>query len=434
MQTMTLRRGAAWFVVAVIAPPLLAGALLVQRSAQAAETDALAHVDDAVGDAQAAYDTTAARLADQAQILADRNAAEQVTTDRPTPARRWVRAELDDPRAIGRADLAVLVRRDRTPLASAVADDAVDVAARLEEIADAVTGEPPPGLLLHSRALWPAGRFVGWVITGRVIDDVLLRALPADARGTGRGRPCDRRHRPRAGEACGTPRRVSRRTGQDRSRHRRGRGGTDRRARPDAGGVAAGGRCGNAGSGVDGTRGLGGCGGPAGSARDWTRDRHPRPSCGHRRTAGDRGRARRTGRRGRCRRAACARRCGQRRGRGAGPPAAGARRQSRAAAWCALAARRDAVEQPGPGPHAGGGHRHRDGHRAGGPRHAGADHRGRRPGHPHRSRVRSTARHQVRRAEPARVGGAHRAVGPTAGPTAWSSPPRSTVASSRPTS
>ena len=128
MPTMTLRGCAAWFVVAVIAPPLLAGALLVQRSARAAETDALAHVGDAVDDAQAAYDTTAARLADQAQILADRNAAEQVTTDRPAPARRWVRAELDEPRAIGRADFAVLVRRDRTPLASAVVDDAVDVA------------------------------------------------------------------------------------------------------------------------------------------------------------------------------------------------------------------------------------------------------------------------------------------------------------------
>jgi two-component system cell cycle response regulator len=180
VQTMTLRRRAAWFVVVVIVLPLLAGALLVQRSAQVAATDAPAQVDAALVDALAAYDTTTARLADQAQILADRNAAEQVTTDRPGPARRWLRRELDDPRAVGRADFAVLVRRDRTPLAAAVTDDAIDIDARVDEIADAVTGEPPPGLLLHSRALWPTGRFVGWVVAGRVIDDGLLRALPAD--------------------------------------------------------------------------------------------------------------------------------------------------------------------------------------------------------------------------------------------------------------
>jgi len=180
VQTMTLRRRAAWFVVVVIVLPLLAGALLVQRSAQAAATDAPAQVDDALVDALVAYETTTARLADQAQILADRNAAGQVTSDRPGPARRWLRWELDDPRAVGRADFAVLVRRDRTPLAAAVADDAIDIDARADAVADAVTGEPPPGLLLHSRALWPNGRFVGWVVTGRVIDDGLLRALPAD--------------------------------------------------------------------------------------------------------------------------------------------------------------------------------------------------------------------------------------------------------------
>jgi len=180
VQTMTLRRRAAWFVVVVVVLPLLAGALLVQRSAQAAATDAPGQVDEALVDALAAYDIAVARLADQAQILADRNAAEQVTTDRPGPARRWLRWQLDDPRALGRADLAVLVRRDRTPLAAAVADDTVDIDAHVDAIADAVTGEPPPGLLLHSRALWPADQFVGWVVTGRVIDGGLLRTLPAD--------------------------------------------------------------------------------------------------------------------------------------------------------------------------------------------------------------------------------------------------------------
>ncbi len=177
--TMTLRSRVAWFVAVVVVLPLLVGSALLQRSTQVSAVDAPRTVARAMDDALAQFDLVQERIFDQAELLALANAAARVTDDRSAPARRWLTEQLANPRAAARADFALIVRRDRTPLAIAYSDPAVDLDGRVDELADAVTGDAPPGLLTRSRALWPAGQFVGWVVTGVQIDDELLRSLPA---------------------------------------------------------------------------------------------------------------------------------------------------------------------------------------------------------------------------------------------------------------
>ncbi len=178
--TMTVRARVAWFVTVVVVLPLLAGALLLQRSTQAAANDEPRMVARAMTAARARFELVQTQVADQAEMLAHANAAARVTDDRPGPARRWLTEQLSTPRAAARADFALLVRRDRTPLALAYSTPTVGLGARIDELTDAVTGEAPPGLIIASRALWPARQFVGWVVTGMRIDDALLRSLPAD--------------------------------------------------------------------------------------------------------------------------------------------------------------------------------------------------------------------------------------------------------------
>lgn len=175
----TLRGRVTWFVTLVIIVPLLAGALLLQRSAQAARTDVPADVGRTTDDALDRLDVVQARIADEAELIAERDAAAQVRADRPNSAAKWLREQLAVPGSSERADFAVIVRRDRTALAMAVAGDVEELPATEDELAAAVTNAPPPGLLTHTRALWPAGQFAGWLVTGRVIDADLLAELPA---------------------------------------------------------------------------------------------------------------------------------------------------------------------------------------------------------------------------------------------------------------
>ncbi|MBW3606182.1 MAG: hypothetical protein KY460_15025, partial [Actinobacteria bacterium] len=158
---MALRTRVAWFVTIVVVLPLLAGALLVQRSAELAAADAPQTVARTMADAHERFELVQARLWDQAELLAGANAAARVIDDRSAPARRWLTELMADPRAAARADFAMLVRRDRTPLAIGYGDPTLDLDDRVDESADAVTGEPPPGLLLSSRALWRAGPWGG---------------------------------------------------------------------------------------------------------------------------------------------------------------------------------------------------------------------------------------------------------------------------------
>src|SRR5918994_525110 len=53
---------------------------------------------------------------DQAELLAQRNAAARVTADDPSAAQEWLAEQFDDA-ATARADFVMLVRRDRTLLA-----------------------------------------------------------------------------------------------------------------------------------------------------------------------------------------------------------------------------------------------------------------------------------------------------------------------------
>ncbi|CAN5892981.1 hypothetical protein BH23ACT10_BH23ACT10_21570 [soil metagenome] len=176
---MTLHSRVALFVIVVVVLPLLAGAVLLQRSTQAAATDAPQTVTRTMADVQERFALVGERLRDQAELFAGANAAARVTDDRSAPARRWLTDLMGDPRAAARADFVLLVRRDRTPLAIGYGDTTLDLTDRVDEIADAATGPPPPGLLLESRPLWPVNQFVGWVVTGVVIDDALVRTLPA---------------------------------------------------------------------------------------------------------------------------------------------------------------------------------------------------------------------------------------------------------------
>ncbi len=175
----TLRGRVAWFVTLVIVAPLLAGALLLQRGAQAAQTDAPAEVARSMDDALDRLEVIRARVADEAELIAERNAAAQVAADRPNSAAKWLREQLAIPGSAERTDFAVIVRRDRTPLAMAVGEGAGAPPVTAEQVAAAVTEGHLPGLVTHTRALWPAGQFVGWLVTGRRVDADLLGELPA---------------------------------------------------------------------------------------------------------------------------------------------------------------------------------------------------------------------------------------------------------------
>jgi diguanylate cyclase (GGDEF)-like protein len=119
------------------------------------------------------------RTLDLAELLAQRNAAAQVTADDPSAAQEWLAEQFEDI-ASAQADMVMLVRRDRTPLAvhQIAAPTGID-GPTAEQIASEVGSTPPPGVAFETRALWPAGKFVGWVVVGIWQDDDFARSLPA---------------------------------------------------------------------------------------------------------------------------------------------------------------------------------------------------------------------------------------------------------------
>lgn len=178
MVGMGLRGLVTLFVVAVIVLPLLAGAALLQRVSGPAQSPTPAELDRTVRTTQERVALLRARVADQAELLAQANAAARVTGGDVDEAERWL-AEVYDDAAAARADVVLLVLRDRTPLAlhegSAPNGFAMPAA---EELAESVTGPPPSGVLLAARPLWPSGRFVGWAVAAVWLDDDFVRALP----------------------------------------------------------------------------------------------------------------------------------------------------------------------------------------------------------------------------------------------------------------
>ncbi|HSK96943.1 MAG TPA: diguanylate cyclase [Euzebyales bacterium] len=190
-------RGRVTLLVVVVVLPLLAGAALLQRVSTRAAAPTAAEMDAALGAARERIALLRARAADQAELLAQRNAAARVTADDAADAQEWLAeqfpsrgsadvparvsrdAKFDDA-AAARSDIVLLVRRDRTPLAvHQAAPPAGITGPTAEQIARNVSGPPPPGVALETRALWPAGQFAGWVVTGVWLDDELARGLPA---------------------------------------------------------------------------------------------------------------------------------------------------------------------------------------------------------------------------------------------------------------
>jgi two-component system cell cycle response regulator len=165
--------------VLLIVVPLLGGTGLVERVSARSPDPTPAELEQALGAARDRITLLNGRAADQVELLAQRNAAGRVTADDPAQARAWLREQFDEA-AAARADILLLVRHDRTPLA--VHQGAAPTGIRAptaEQIASHVTGPPPPGVALEARALWPAGRFAGWAVAGVWLDDAFARDLPA---------------------------------------------------------------------------------------------------------------------------------------------------------------------------------------------------------------------------------------------------------------
>jgi diguanylate cyclase (GGDEF)-like protein len=164
-------------VVAVVLPLLVGTALVQVASVRAAKPTAV-ELAQALDAARDHITLLRDRAADQAELLAQRNAAGRVIADDAPAAQEWL-AEQMDVAGEQRADIVLLVRRDRTPLAvhQAAAPAGID-APTAEQIARHVTGTPPPGVALETRPLWPVGQFAGWVVTGNWLDDELARDLP----------------------------------------------------------------------------------------------------------------------------------------------------------------------------------------------------------------------------------------------------------------
>ena len=168
-------------LVVVVVLPLLAGAVELQRISAAARAGApaAAELQQAVDASRNHIAVARGRALDQAELLAQRNAAARVTADDPSAAQEWLAEQFDDA-AAARADFVMLVRRDRTLLAvhQGAAPTGID-GPTAEQIASHVTGAPPAGVTFETRALWPAGQFVGWVVVGIWLDDDFARSLPA---------------------------------------------------------------------------------------------------------------------------------------------------------------------------------------------------------------------------------------------------------------
>jgi two-component system, cell cycle response regulator len=187
-------RGRVTLLVVVVVLPLLAGAALLQRVSARAGAPTAAELGEALDAARDRITLARDRAADQGELLAQRNAAARVTADDASDAQEWLADQLLVPKAppsvsrdtkvdaaaAARADIVLLVRRDRTPLAvHQIRAPAGFKGPTAEQIARHVTGPPPPGVALEARALWPAGQFAGWVVTGIWLDDDLARRLPA---------------------------------------------------------------------------------------------------------------------------------------------------------------------------------------------------------------------------------------------------------------
>lgn len=174
---MSLRGRVTLFVVAVVVLPLLAGAVLVQRLSDDAQSTP-GGLDRAVEASRGRIALLRARASDQADMLALANAAARMTADDPDEAREFLVEQFDS--TVQRADAVMLVRRDRTPLAQYEGSAPEGITApSAEDIAAQVTGPQPPGALVETRALWPAGRFVGWAVAIIWLDDDFARSLPA---------------------------------------------------------------------------------------------------------------------------------------------------------------------------------------------------------------------------------------------------------------
>ena len=177
---MSLRSRVTLFVVVVIVLPLLGGSVLVARFSGSSTEPAPRVVMQSLAAARSRLELLRARAADQAEFLAQGNAAARVTADDQAEAEDWLAEQFAADAAVSRADVAVLVRRDRTPLAMHRASEPSGGApASAEDIARGVNGSSPRGVALEARALWPAGRFVGWAVTGVWLDDDFTEALPA---------------------------------------------------------------------------------------------------------------------------------------------------------------------------------------------------------------------------------------------------------------
>ena len=177
---MSLRSRVTLFVVVVIVLPLLGGTVLVARFSGSSTEPAPHVVMQSLAAARSRLELLRARAADQAEFLAQGNAAARVTADDQAEAEDWLAEQFAADAAVSRADVAVLVRRDRTPLAMHRASEPSGGApASAEDIARGVNGSSPRGVALEARALWPAGRFVGWAVTGVWLDDDFTEGLPA---------------------------------------------------------------------------------------------------------------------------------------------------------------------------------------------------------------------------------------------------------------
>ena len=175
---MSLRGRVTLFVVAVVVVPLLCGTALVQWVSDRDGRSAPAELDQAIATSRDRIALLRARAADQAELLAQANAAALVTEDDPDAAYEFLVEQLDP--TAQRADAVLLVRRERTPLAQYEGSAPEGVTApSAEEIAAQVTGQTPAGVLVETRPLWPAGRFVGWAVAVVWLDDDFAASLPA---------------------------------------------------------------------------------------------------------------------------------------------------------------------------------------------------------------------------------------------------------------
>jgi hypothetical protein len=84
------------FVLLVVVVPLLGGTGLVERVSARSPDPTAAELEHALGAVRDRSTLVRGRAADQAELLAQRNAAARVTADDPSEAQAWLTEQFDD--------------------------------------------------------------------------------------------------------------------------------------------------------------------------------------------------------------------------------------------------------------------------------------------------------------------------------------------------